>query len=142
MRKRMFIPTLAAALSVLIGACEDVNDVTDVAEDVAIGPDDPATDFDPPSRAEVVLNAKEALSMEAQVKEAIPLANALELRLRTILSDKDGRSLPLGIGIGPRQPEDDDQVAAVFICPWGSACEPFFEACASLQLNCSDGSWP
>lgn len=143
MRKRIFIPTLAAALSVLVGACEGVDDVTDVAEDVAIDPDDPVTDFDPASGADVVLNAGEAPSMEARVKEAIPLANALELRLRTILSEKDGRSLPLGISIGPREPEDDDQVAIVFICEWGrQVCEPFFKACAALQQNCSDGSWP
>lgn len=142
MRRRIVVPTLAAALSVLVGACEDVDNVTDVAENVAIDPNDPTTDFGSASRAGVVLNAREAPSMEAQVKEAVTLANALKLHLRTILADEDGRSLPLGVGIAPREPDDGDQVAAVFICPWGSACKPFFEACVSLQQNCSDGSLP
>lgn len=48
MRNGTFIPTLAAAILVLIGACEDVDDVTNVAEDVATGPAGPATGpFDP-----------------------------------------------------------------------------------------------
>lgn len=43
MGTRIFIPTLAAALAVLVGACENIEDITDVAEDVAIGAEDQAT---------------------------------------------------------------------------------------------------
>lgn len=46
MRKRMLIPTLAATLSVLVGACEDADDVAGAAEDVAVEPDDPSHHFD------------------------------------------------------------------------------------------------
>ena len=46
MRQRMLIPTFAAALTLVVGACEDADDVAGVVEDVAIEPDDPAHHFD------------------------------------------------------------------------------------------------
>ena len=83
-----------------------------------------------------------ASSIEVELEEAIvPLSNALGFMLRTALPEPHGRSFPLGMSI--EAPDPYESIEIVYTCIWGrEICEPFFQACVSLLLDCSDGGFP
>jgi len=76
-------------------------------------------------------------------KSVIPISRSLAHTLTTILpADKNGKRIPLGLSIDPTKLDGSDVPiqAIVHYCLFGNEiCKPFFEACAALYLNCSDG---
>jgi len=77
-----------------------------------------------------------------QIKEnfekfVIPISNSLSYSLTKSLPEVDGRPFPLGISIRPTDP--DGFVQIVYHCSFGrEICEPFFQACAALYLQCAE----
>lgn len=96
------------------------------------------------------VNAQETISKSyqddwqtsKQIKEnfekfVIPISNSLSYSLTKSFPGVDGRSFPLGISIRPTNP--DGFVQIVYHCSFGrEICEPFFQACAALYLQCAE----
>ena len=71
-------------------------------------------------------------------KAVLPISNSLDYLLTRTLPEADGKPRPLGITIEPRDPVNPEgPLQVVYYCFFGrDICEPFFTACASLNLDC------